>query len=70
MVIGANGISYNIKADILQLQYKKSSHTQSAPIRNGYWADWISYNIGYKVLAIGADLHIDYNKTLVTGHWV
>ena len=24
-------------------------------------ADWIGYNIGYKVLAIGADVHSGYN---------
>ena len=24
-------------------------------------ADWINYNTGYKVLAIGADVHIGYN---------
>ena len=33
-------------------------------------ADCISYNIGYKLLAIGANVHIGYNTTLVNGDWV
>ena len=33
MVIGANGIGCNIKADVLQLQHKKSSHSISSNIK-------------------------------------
>ena len=54
MVIGVNGISYNIKADVLWLQYKKSSPTQSAPIQNGYWGQTGSATIlGTKFLQLG-----------------
>ena len=53
--------SYNTKNQVPlnQLQYKMV-----------IGADWIGYNIGYKVLAIGADVHIGYNTISVNGHWV
>ena len=55
MVIGANWIGYNnikVNSNTLDpLQYKMV-----------IGADWISYNTKYKVLAIGADVHIGYNR--------
>ena len=53
--------SYNTKnyIPLNELQYK---------MVNG--ADWIGYNIRYKLLAIRANVHIVYNTISVNGDWV
>ena len=67
MVIGADQIGYNnIKADsntsettIIEIE----AYSNQLQYKMVIWADWISYNTRYKVLAIGTDVHISYNRS-------
>ena len=53
--------SYNTKSQVPlnQLEYKMV-----------IGAEWIGYNIRYKVSSIGADVHIGNNTISVNGDWV